>query len=121
MKSRARQNAFNLIELLVVMAIIAILASALLPASSGKAKAKRVGCIQNLLQINIGIQLYLEDQLNHSPGNTNATRSPFLNWTEYRQLIGDYVGVKTAPSPNDRLFACPSDRFFYDMSGSRRG
>jgi prepilin-type processing-associated H-X9-DG protein len=65
--------------------------------------------------------MYLEDQLNHSPGNTNTARSPFLNWTEYRKLIGDYVGKPHPPSPQDSIFACPADTFFYDMSGSRRG
>jgi prepilin-type N-terminal cleavage/methylation domain-containing protein len=115
-------NAFTLIELLVVIAIIVILTALLAaPIADSKRKGKEVVCIQNLHQLTIGIHLYLDDQFNNSPGNTNTSRSPFLNWTEYRKLIGDYVGVKTAPSPNDRVFACPADWFFYDMSGSRRG
>jgi prepilin-type N-terminal cleavage/methylation domain-containing protein len=122
MNSRARQNAFTLIELLVVIAIIAILFSMMYSVhDTTKHKAYTTMCVNNLKQITIGIHLYLEEQLNHSPGNTNALRSPFLNWTEYRNLIGDYVGVKTAPSSEDRIFACPADTFFYDMSGSRRG
>jgi prepilin-type N-terminal cleavage/methylation domain-containing protein len=123
MKSRASfRRAFTLIELLVVIAIIAILAALLLPTfTDSKAKAVRVVCAQNLLQINVAILTYLDDQANHSPGNTNAARSPFLNWTDYRKLIGDYVGIKTPPLPNDRIFACPADTFFYDRSGSRRG
>jgi len=119
---RCLRNAFTLIELLVVIAIIAILTLLLAaPIADSKRKSKEVVCMRNLRKITMGIHLYLDDQLNNSPGNTNAARSPFLNWTEYRKLIGDYVGVKTAPSPNDRLFACPADTFFYDMSGSRRG
>jgi prepilin-type N-terminal cleavage/methylation domain-containing protein/prepilin-type processing-associated H-X9-DG protein len=122
MKSRACSNAFTLIELLVVIAIIAILMLWIIaPVNPSKHKAYAVVCMNNLKQITIGIHMYLDDQVNNSPGNTNAARSPFLNWTEYRKLIGDHVGVKTAPSPEDRLFACPSDTFFYDMSGSHRG
>jgi len=123
MKPRATvPTAFTLIELLVVIAVMAILIFLLAtPIADSKQKSRATVCINNLKQITLGIHLYLEDQLNNSPGNTNAARSPFLNWTEYRKLVGDYVGVKTAPSPNDRVFACPSDAFFYDMSGSRRG
>jgi prepilin-type N-terminal cleavage/methylation domain-containing protein len=122
MNSRARPNAFTLIELLVVIAIIAILLALMpIPGQHSMQKARTVQCMSQAKQLTIGIHLYLEDQLNNSPGNTNAARSPFLNWTEYRKLIGDYVGVKTPPSPEDRLFACPADNFFYDMTGSRRG
>jgi prepilin-type N-terminal cleavage/methylation domain-containing protein len=122
MKSRARPNAFTLIELLVVIAILIMLVSMVYsPCVKSKNQTQRFRCLNNLKQISLGIHLYLEDQLNNSPGNTNVARSPFLNWTEYRKLIGDYVGVKTAPSPEDRLFACPADTFFYDRSGSRRG
>jgi prepilin-type N-terminal cleavage/methylation domain-containing protein/prepilin-type processing-associated H-X9-DG protein len=119
MNSRARPNAFTLIELLVVIAVIAILIFLLAtPIADSKKKSYATVCINNLKQITLGIHLYLEDQLNNSPGNTNVARSPFLNWTEYRKLIGDNVGVKTAPSPNDRVFACPADTFFYDMYGT---
>jgi len=123
MNSRACfRNAFTLIEVLVVIAIIAVLMLILAtPISDTKRKSKAVFCMNNLKQITLGIHLYLDDQLNNSPGNTNAARSPFLNWTEYRKLIGDHVGLKTASSPEDRLFACPADTFFYDMSGSHRG
>jgi len=123
MNSRACfQNAFTLIELLVVIAILIMLVSmAYSPCVRSKSKAQQIVCLNNSRQITIGIHMYLDDQLNNSPGNTNAARSPFLNWTEYRKLIGEHVGVKTAPSPEDRLFACPADTFFYDMSGSHRG
>ena len=123
MNSRAcLRNAFTLIELLVVIAIILVLLSILIPALyTPHSTAYKAHCISNLKQITYGIHMYLEDQLNNSPGNTNAARSPFLNWTEYRKLIGDYVAIKTPPSPDDRIFACPADTFFYDMSGTRRG
>jgi len=123
MKSpRCFRNAFTLVELLVVIAIIAILASMTIPIMDRSERPSKVmACMNNLHQITLGIHLYLDDQIDYSPGNTNAAQLPFLNWTDYRKLIGDYVNVKTAPSPQDRLFACPADIFFYDMSGSRRG
>ena len=122
MNSRVRPNAFTLIELLVVIAIIAILVALMAnPIYDSKKKTYATACMSNLHQLTVGILVYLEDQPNNSPGNTNTARSPFLNWTEYRKLIDDYVGVKSAPSANDRVFACPADTFFYDMSASHRG
>jgi prepilin-type N-terminal cleavage/methylation domain-containing protein len=116
------KRAFTLIELLVVIATIAILSALLFAAiTAAKTKTQRIVCINNLRQLNLGIHLYLDDQNNGSPGNTNASRSPFVSWTDYRQLINNYVGIKSASSPLDKVFACPADTFFYDMSRNGRG
>jgi prepilin-type N-terminal cleavage/methylation domain-containing protein/prepilin-type processing-associated H-X9-DG protein len=113
---------FTLVELLVVIAIIAILAALLLPVfSKARDKARQSVCISNLKQIDLGIHLYLDDQNNGSPGNTNATHSPFVNWTGYRELINDYIGIKGVSSPHDKVFACPADTFYYGMSRNDHG
>jgi prepilin-type N-terminal cleavage/methylation domain-containing protein/prepilin-type processing-associated H-X9-DG protein len=57
-----KAKGFTLVELLVVISVIAMLASLLLPAlSSAKAKAHGVGCLSNLKQMTLAWTMYVHD------------------------------------------------------------
>src|SRR6059058_3902240 len=62
-RSRLPGSGFTLLELLFVIAIIAILAALLLPAlARAKSAAYSTACRSNLHQIAIALNLYLEDE-----------------------------------------------------------
>jgi prepilin-type N-terminal cleavage/methylation domain len=67
------RKGFTLIELLVVIAIIAILAAILFPvfAQRGR-KARQTGCLSNVKQIGLGIQMYVQDFDEYVPRNAFA-------------------------------------------------
>jgi len=78
---RAITNAFTLIELLVVIAIISILAGILLPTLMNARKmAMRTNCTNNLRQLGIGLQQYLDGPGDHRyypyPTEDNAWVKP---------------------------------------------
>jgi prepilin-type N-terminal cleavage/methylation domain-containing protein len=109
---RVVKKGFTLIELLVVIAIIAIVASLLLAAvSTVKGKARRITCMNNLRQINLGVRMYSDDSNDKSPKPANFTSHPY---NAYKELMKSYVGLKGKSSERDKLFACPADTFYFD-------
>jgi len=117
------RRAFTLVELLVVIAIIGILAALLLPVlNAAKTKARQTICLNNLRQINLGVQIYCDDFNGNTPIDKDAELKAeniyeygLNRFFSYRRLMGKYVGLNGEPSPQDRLFACPADTFCYDL------
>jgi prepilin-type processing-associated H-X9-DG protein/prepilin-type N-terminal cleavage/methylation domain-containing protein len=63
MKTEKLRKRFTLVELLVVIAVVAILASLLFPAlKNARAKAKEIACLSNLKQFNLANAGYVSDE-----------------------------------------------------------
>jgi prepilin-type N-terminal cleavage/methylation domain-containing protein len=102
---------FSLVELLVVIAVIAILAALLFPVlSAAQSRARRTTCLNNLRQISFGIRMYADDSADAFPPATNQTPAAF---TAYTQLMKSYVPMTGTEPARARLFACPADTFYY--------
>ena len=92
MKSGEKTD-FTLIELLIVIAIIAILAGMLLPAlNSARASARAIECLGNMKQIGNAFMLYEADNKGWVvPGDTGTSDSDAIPWVSY---TAEYMGFK---------------------------
>jgi len=97
------QRAFTLIELLIVIAIIAILAAILFPVfASARDKARQTACLSNEKQIGLGIMQYVQDYDESFPVSVTATVG--LN-NESQMWYGQLVPYTKSSS----VYFCPSD------------
>ena len=114
-RSRAR-FAFTLIEVLVVVAIIALLVGILLPSlSKAREQARRVVCGSNMAQIARGIHTYTADFKGRVPNSWEGENAA-LTWTVYREVPSHYVGYlhlgllyKCHQIREPKVLFCPSN------------
>ncbi len=108
-----RSQGFTLMELLMVIAIIAILAAILFPIFlSTKEHAKVTRCLSNLSNLQTALRLYADDNGGKMPSATYAWMSP--DWCGNIAWNGDTIlekGSIWAYTKKSRgIFLCPSDR-----------
>jgi prepilin-type N-terminal cleavage/methylation domain-containing protein len=113
------QRAFTLIELLMVIAIVAILAALLFPVLSAvKKRAYRTTCADDLRQINLGVRMYSDDAADKAPLSPHNTNNYVLDFVSYKRAMKNYVGLRGPSSSREKLFACPADTFYYEFTAT---
>ena len=114
------KSKFTLLELLVVIAVIAILTSLLLPGlGKARTKARQAVCISQMKQLNIGHRLFIDDNMTYpdvSSGSGNIHQGRVWQGskgTEFKKPlkkrpINPYIGY-TETDQETPLVVCPLD------------
>jgi prepilin-type N-terminal cleavage/methylation domain-containing protein len=110
-------KAFSLVELLVVIAVIAILAALMLPVlSRSKEEGRATACISNLHQIGIALQLYVDANNNTLPTMRDAPTDTNALATNSFPTVNVVLGTELG---NTNVLRCPSDsQGLFQLTGS---
>ncbi len=112
---RRSSRAFTLVELLVALAIVAVLAGMLLPAlARARGKAERVACVSNLRQAGLAMAMYRDDHQGRFPDRRDLKSSlpggyrPWDAWPGSDPRSG-WAGVAfSGHGALPGIWACPS-------------
>lgn len=110
-----RDSGFTLVELLVVLALIAVLASLLLPAlGRARGAAGKSACASNQRQAGLAWRLYLDDHGDRFPDRRDLKTSlpggyrPWAGWPPSDPRAGWAAVVLARLLPAPRVWSCPA-------------
>lgn len=110
--SAIRVRGFTLVEILVAVVILATLAGlATLGVRSGIRSSHRAGCVSNLRQIGVGLELHLQEHGQRLPVWVAGRRSRDEDVPALETELIEYV-------ESELVFRCPADPVEFEKTGS---
>ncbi len=107
--SLQKNRAFAFIELMVVIAIVALLAALLLPAlAKAKQKAQRINCVNNLKQVGLAFRLWSGDNGDMYPPTVSTTKGGSKEYVPGGNTFRHFLCMSNELS-TPKILACPSD------------
>ncbi len=111
------RRAFNLLELLVVIALIAVLVSILLPVvAKVREQSLQIDCLSNMHQWGLGLQARAADKEGEFPPDLDAA---YLSWVghdvklfakNYLQNLGGFTTTKVGTTQSHAMY-CPTQQW----------
>lgn len=108
-----RRDGFSLIEMLTVIAIIAVLAAIVFPVLARvRENGRRTRCVSNLKQFGVAFRLYANDNRGYAPYQWYGVRYGGYREGDVLDPLFDYV------DKNWEVYYCPSDIYKEQNTGA---
>jgi competence protein ComGC len=107
--SNRKAAALTLVEVLVVIAVLALIAIFLLPAlHNAKVKSQRISCINNLMQIGMSFRIWEGDHTNLYPMSVSTNLGGTLEYVKSGEVFRHFQ-VMSNELTTPYILICPAD------------